>query len=339
MISLFAAEERTIKRDRLGDPLKMLDQAIDFAALAKAVDTKLELGDSGRGGRPPYPTELMIRLLVVQQMYNLSDDALEYQVLDRASFQRFAGLERSGRVPDAKTVWVWRERLKQQDLIGDISEAVGRQLAQAGFIARGGQIIDASVVTVPIQHNHREENAAIKRDEVPTDWSAAKRAQKDVEARWTQKHGKSYYGYKLHANTDRRWGFIRVTEVTPASVNDTQVFESILDETNTRKDVYADRGYAKRSREVDLRTHGYRAQIQRKGTASCPASEAQQRRNHRIAKQRAFGEHPFARLTQMGGKHLRTIGLARAKVVIGLKVITHNLMHLARLQHRGIVPA
>lgn len=106
MISLFAAEERTAKRDRLGDPLKVLDQAIDFAALARAVDAKLEIGDSGRGGRPPYPTELMIRLLVVQQMYNLSDDALEYQVLDRASFQRFAGLEKSGRVPDAKTVWV-----------------------------------------------------------------------------------------------------------------------------------------------------------------------------------------------------------------------------------------
>lgn len=79
MISLFAAEERTAKRDRLGDPLKVLDQAIDFAALARAVDARLVIGDSGRGGRPPYPTELMIRLLVVQQMYNLSDDALEYQ--------------------------------------------------------------------------------------------------------------------------------------------------------------------------------------------------------------------------------------------------------------------
>jgi IS5 family transposase len=339
MISLFAGEERSAKRDRLGDPLQVLDRHIDFAALAKAVDAKLVIGDVGRGGRPPYPTELMIRLLVLQQMYNLSDDAAEYQVLDRASFQRFAGLERSGRVPDAKTIWVWRERLKAQDLIGDISEAVGAQLARAGFIARGGQIIDASVVTVPIQHNHREENEAIKRDEVPSAWSAAKRAQKDVEARWTKKHGKSYYGYKLHANTDRRWGFIRRLEVTTASVNDTKVFESILDETNTNKAVYADRGYAKHERETELHVNGYRAHIQRKGTAQQPISEAQQRRNHRIAKQRAFGEHLFARLAQMGGKSLRTIGLARAKAVIGLKVITHNLVHLARLQERGIVPA
>lgn len=108
MISLFAGEERNAKRDRLGDPLQVLDRHIDFAALARAVDAKLVIGDVGRGSRPPYPTELMIRLLVLQQMYNLSDDAMEYQLLDRASFQRFAGLDRSGRVPDAKTIWVWR---------------------------------------------------------------------------------------------------------------------------------------------------------------------------------------------------------------------------------------
>lgn len=339
MISLFAGEERKSKRDRLGDPLQVLDQHIDFAALAKAVDRKLVIGDVGRGGRPPYPTELMIRLLVLQQLYNLSDDALEYQVLDRSSFQRFAGLEHSGRVPDAKTLWVWRERLKKQDLIGDISEAVGRQLSKAGFIARGGQIIDASIVTAPIQRNRREENEAIGRGEAPDDWSEAKRSQKDVDARWTQKHGKSYYGYKLHANTDRRWGFIRRMEVTPASVNDTTVFETILDETNTSRDVYADRGYAKATRETALRAAGYRDRLQRKGQADRPISPAQQHRNQNIAKQRAFGEHPFARLAQMGGKYLRTIGLARAKAVIELKVIAHNLMHLSRLQQRGIVPA
>ncbi|TAN16426.1 MAG: IS4/IS5 family transposase [Rhodanobacter sp.] len=93
-----------------------------------------------------------------------------------------------------------------------------------------------------------------------------KRAQKDVDARWTKKHGKSHYGYKLHANTDRRWGFIRKVDVTSASVNDTEVFESILDEANTHKDVYADRGYAKHARETELYVQGYRANIQRKGT-------------------------------------------------------------------------
>ena len=122
-------------------------------------------------------------------------------------------------------------------------------------------------------------------------------------------------------------------------MNDTEVFEAILGETNTAKDVYADRGYAKHVRETELYVQGYRAHIQRKGMAMQPISDAQQRRNRRIARQRAFGEHPFARLAQMGGKHLRTIGLARARAVIELKVIAHNLMHLARLKHQGVVPA
>src|SRR5215467_6554035 len=113
MISLFAGEDRAAKRDRIGDPLQVLDRHIDFTAIARAIDAKLRLGDRGKGGRPPYPTETMVRLLVLQQLYNLSDEALEYQVLDRNSFARFAGLTNSSRVPDAKTVWVWRERLKE----------------------------------------------------------------------------------------------------------------------------------------------------------------------------------------------------------------------------------
>lgn len=335
MISLFAGDERTRQQQKLGDPLEVLERHVDFASLARAVDAKLKFGSGGKkGGRPPYATELMVRLLVLQQLYNLSDEALEFQVLDRSSFQRFLGLSHSGRVPDAKTVWVWRERLKTHDLIGDISQAVGGQLTEAGFIARGGQIIDATFVTAPIQRNRRSESQQVRDGETPSDWSDAKRAQKDVDARWTRKDGKTVYGYKLHANTDRRFGFIRQAEVTAASVHDSKMFEAVLDPGNACRDVYADKGYAKREREAALIAQGYRPCLHRKGEARRPLSAVQERRNRRLSKQRAFGEHPFARLSQMGGKHLRTIGLARARVVIGLKVIAHNLMHLARLQHR-----
>lgn len=98
MISLFAREERDAKRESLNDPLALLARHIDFGAIAAAVDAKLTLGASGRGGRPPYPTAVMVKLLLLQQLYNLSDDALEYQVLDLTSFQRFLGLEHSRRI-------------------------------------------------------------------------------------------------------------------------------------------------------------------------------------------------------------------------------------------------
>ncbi|MEC5079291.1 transposase [Xanthomonas oryzae] len=119
----------------------------------------------------------MVRVLLLQQLYTLSDDALEYQLLDRCSVVRFVGLEDSGKVPDAKTIWVWRERLKNKHVIGNISTAISGQLARAGYIARGGQIIDASIVSAPIQRNTRKENARIKQDAIPDGWSDAKRAQ------------------------------------------------------------------------------------------------------------------------------------------------------------------
>lgn len=177
-----------------------------------------------------------------------------------------------------------REWLKKQNLIGEISEAVGHQLAVAGFIARVRQIIDASIVSALVQYDRRQENEVIKQMQVPEDWNAAKREQKEVDARWTKTHGKIHYGYKLHANTDRRLGFIRQFEVTPASVNDTAVFESLLDPGNIRKNVYADRGYAKHARETSRMSQGYRATpAQRYGTAADQRSAEAPQPSHRQA--------------------------------------------------------
>ncbi|MDY4285752.1 transposase, partial [Xanthomonas sp. LF06-19] len=150
------------------------------------------------------------------------------------------------------------------------------------------------------------------------------------------KHGVAFYGYKLHASTDRRWGFIRRYDVSAANVHDSRHFEQVLDPDNTGRTVWADSGYADAARESDLKRRGYRPAIQHQGHARKPLSEAAKRRNRRIAKDRVFGEHPFARLAQQGGKFVRCIGLARAKVVIGLKVASHNVMRLARLQERAM---
>lgn len=302
--------------------------------------TTLNLGPSGRGDRPPYPTVVMVKLLLLQQLYNLSDDVLEYPVLDRTSFQRFLGLEHSRRVPDAKTTWVWRERLKKQDLIGDISAAVS------------GQSVAACRLHRPRRPNHRRQHrqradpaqlaGGERGDQARPGAQRLERRQAGAKGRGgalDQEARQVVYGYKLHANTDRRWGFIRQHEVAAANVHDSQHFEAILDLGNTHRTILADSAYADRAREAELKQQGYRADIQHKGHATKPLSEAQQLRNHRIAKDRAFGEYPFARLAQQGGKCLRTIGLMRAKGVIGLKVASHGLMRLARLQHRGGVPA
>ena len=127
----------------------------------------------------------MFKTLVLGALYNLSDDQIEYQVRDRLSFMRFLGLGLEDRVPDAKTVWLYREALAQAGLVEMLFKQFDSYLARQGYIARGGQILDASIVPVPRNHNTRDENKAIKNGEAPEGWAnkPAKRSQKDVDAR------------------------------------------------------------------------------------------------------------------------------------------------------------
>ena len=153
----------------------------------------------------------MFKTLVLGALYNLSDDRIEYQVRDRLSFMRFLGLGLGDQVPDARTVWLYREVLAQAGMVETLFKQFDGYLARQGYIARGGQIFDASIVPVPRNHNTRTENKAIKTDEIPDDWTdkPAKRSQKDVDARWTKKHGRSHYGYKNHVNVDCKHKLIR----------------------------------------------------------------------------------------------------------------------------------
>jgi IS5 family transposase len=170
-------------------------------------------------------------------LYNLSDEGLEYQILDRLSFMRFLGLRVGSRVPDAKTIWLFREQLTEAGVAERLFRQFDKFLDEHGFTARKGQIIDASIVAAPRQRNSREENSQIKQGRIPQDWEQAKKRQKDTDARWTKKNGKTYYGYKNHLNVDVKHKFIRSYSVTDAAVHDSRVFAELLDETNTSADV------------------------------------------------------------------------------------------------------
>lgn len=136
----------------------------------------------------------MVRVLALQPLYNLSDEALEYQLLDRLSFQCFCGLRHFSSIPDANTVWVFRERINAAGGGDALFDAMQRQLQQHGFIARGGQIVDATLVEAPRQHFRKAEKEILAEDTIPADWTPAQRSQKDTQASWTKKHGKSHHG-------------------------------------------------------------------------------------------------------------------------------------------------
>lgn len=332
---LFADEQHRKKIDGLGDPLAEIASHIDFVALATEVDRVAPRTVSPQGGRPPYPTETMVRILVLKRLYNLSDEQMEYQLLDRMSYKRFCGLAHAVTIPDRTTVWIFENRIGEAGAKA-LFDGVSAQLLRKGFIARGGQIIDATLVPAPRQHNSRGEKELIEQGAMPADGKPARRRQKDLDATWTKKHGKSHFGYKLSINVDKKYKIIRRIETDTASTHDSQHFDNVFDTTNTSRDVYADRGYPSEAREAWLKKNGFRSQIQRKGQRNKPLSECQQRRNQRIAKTRARVEHVFAAIEQMGGKLVRTIGQARANFAMTMMAACYNLKRLVYFHKTGI---
>ena len=188
---------------------------------------------------------------------------------------------------------------------------------------------------VPRQRNSRVENEAIKGGDVP-DWPEAKRRQKDVDARWTKKNGKSFFGYKNHVSVDVKHKLIRAFSVTAASVHDSRVCEELLRE-NTSRDVWMDSAYGSAERRQALSAGGYRAHIQRKGQRDHPLSEWEKQGNRTRARIRSRVEHVFgAQVMRAGRMFVRTIGLVRATVKIGLMNLAYNMDRLGFLmQARG----
>ena len=212
-------------------------------------------------------------------------------------------------------------------------------LARQGYIARGGQIFDASIVPVPRNHNSRDENKAIKIGEVPEDWAdkPAKRSQKDVDARWTKKHGKSHYGYKNHVNVDRQHKLVRCYHVSDAALHDSQAVDHLL---MSGSGVWADSAYRSEEMETKLKAAKLASHIHRKGKRGKPLSKQAKASNRTKSSVRVSVEHIFgAQTNDMGGTLVRTIGMVRAKAKIGMKNLAYNMRRLVQLHRLNSCPA
>lgn len=327
--------------DKFGDPLVLLTKTIPwelFRGELKAVWRTPDEKRKSSAGRKPWDEVLMFKVLTLQQLYNLPDDQIEYQIRDRLSFMRFLDPGIEDRVPDAKTVWLYREKLARAGKVKTLFDRFDACLRDNGYLATGGQIVDASIVPVPRQRNSREENEAIKAGDTPKDRDAKpnKKRQKDVDARWTKKHGKSHYGFKNHINADRRYKFVREYDVSEASLHDSQKFDDLIDGDNTSSKVWADSAYRSGETERSLSRKCYRSHIHHKGRRGKPPSARQIKANKTRSKVRVRVKHVFGfQQRSMGGKFIRTIGLARAGVKIGMMNLVYNMSRLVQFE-RGV---
>ena len=344
-MGFFDLSDRYASLDAKMDPLVEINAVVpweEFRPLLEQVWRKPDENRKSRAGRKPMDAVLMFKTLVLSALYNLSDDQIEYQVRDRLSFMRFLGLGLADRVPDAKTVWLYREALAQAGKVEEVFGLFDGYLARQGYIARGGQILDASIVAVPRNHNTHEENKAIKNGEVPEDWvnKPAKRSQKDTDARWTRKHGKSHFGYKNHVNVDRKHKLVRRYHVSDAALHDSQAVDHLLTRGNTGAGVWADAAYRSEETEAKLRALRLTSHIHRKGNRGRPLTEQAKGSNRTKSSVRVRVEHIFgAQVNDMGGTLVRTIGLMRAKAKIGMKNLAYNMRRLGQLRRLNPCPA
>jgi transposase, IS5 family len=335
--TLFDKMSRLDELLEMGDPLARLDTVVDWAVFTPILARLPRSEQKGPGGRPSFEPGLMFKVLVIQNLYGLSDHQTEFQITDRMSFKRFLGLSDADKAPDEKTVWAFREALNRAGIFDCLFAAFGRSLESMGMIARKGQMIDASFVEVPRQHNTREENEIIKNDGIPKGWKAspAKARQKDVDARWTRKHDERYFGYKNHVKVDSASKLITSYAVTDASVHDSQVLETLVKPGDPT--TYADSAYAGEPSRAIMKERGVEFKPIDRPWRNRPLNGTQKRINKARSRTRVRVEHVFATMVMsMRAAYNRCIGRVRNAAAIAFTNLVYNMVRLEQIKRGGL---
>ena len=155
-------EYRLQELSKQGDPLEKLSRTVDFELFRPTLRLALQRRHPGKGGRPPFDAVLKFKMLVLQAMHGLSLEQTEFLVRDRLSWMRFCGLGPGDAVPDANTLWDFREALVRTKTLDRLFNHLDKAITEAGYLAMSGQIVDATLVSAPRQRNTEAEKAEIK---------------------------------------------------------------------------------------------------------------------------------------------------------------------------------
>lgn len=270
----------------------------------------------GQGGRPACRVEVLLRIMVVQHIYNLSDPQAEEQIKDRLSFQRFVQLGAQEAVPDETTICRFRQRLIECGLHEELLTLLNTQLETRGYIVKRTTLVDATIV---------ESSRRRPAPEAVTDGSAP-----DAQASYTRNNHRSFYGYKAHLSSDLEHNLIRTALISTASVQDGHMFERVAPQDT--KVVYADKIYDTKRVRAWLRERGMVNRILKKGAHHIKLSPDDLQRNRRKGLVRRNIERIFGHFKQWQGyRRVRYLGLARNQLELTLKAVAYNLKRLTAI--------
>jgi IS5 family transposase len=296
--------------------LNQLDAAIDWESLAKPIRAVYRNDD---GGAPAEPVILMLKILMLQKWFNLSDPQAEEQLNDRMSFRRFVGLRGEAFSPDETTIVRFRKRLREADLDSKLFEIVKRSIEKRGLLVKEGTLVDALILEAP--KGRRKASPPGKTGE--KDESGEPITTRDTEASFTQKHGRTYHGYKGHVAADRS-GIVTGFEFSTASHHDSRYIDGLTQKE--KRAVIADAAYADWDRRERLGkkkvTDGIAHKRMRGQKELHPILN---KLNRVIASIRAPAEHTMARLRKWGAARTRYRGERRNRFDFAMALMAHNL--------------
>jgi IS5 family transposase len=341
-VALFDKEETSSKLSKMGNPLEKLHKVIDFEMFRIELEaTMLNRDKKSNAGCKPYDVVLMFKIILLKRFYNLSDHQAEYQINDRLSFKEFLGLSSGDRVPDSRSIWLFQDKLIEQHLEDKLFAQFHKYLDDLGLFVNEGKIVDASFVEVPRQRNRKEENEKIKAGGGAELWNEQpkKKRQKDIDARWTEKGGQKFFGYKDHAKIDTKSKLIDKYVITSAEVHDSQALEDLVEDKDSGQELHAESAYIGDPIDKMLKEKEIIPQIIERAFKGKPLTDEQKENNRIKSKIRCRVEHAFGFVTNsMNNFYIQSIGFQRAKGIIGLINLVYNICRYEQIVRLELLP-
>ena len=295
--------------------LETIAREVDFTEAERRVAATYSTG-----GRPGCRVGVLLRVMILQHLYNLSDPQAEEQIKDRLSFQKFIQLDAHETVPDETTICRFRQRLIQCRLHEQLLDLLNSQLEARGYIVKRTTLVDATIIESSRKYPSIE---SVKEGTAP-----------DKDAGFTRKNDQTVYGYKAHVSSDGEHQLIRRALITPASVQETNLFQKVT--PTDSGSAYADRGYDSKANRHWLQGRGMADGILRKGARYIKLEEAEHLNNQIKEKVRRPIERVFAHWKQWQHyRRVRYLGLVKNQLELTLKAVAYNLKRLVGILERS----